>query len=78
MSPKSDSITKEQISSVIDSDIHDNVTVQETDSEALIAKIPHGYQCDYQLRIEELLSEIKFLTTTGRQLRKSRKGRDNP
>ena len=56
----------------------DFLTVQETDSEALIARIPHGYQCDYQLRIAELLSEIEFLRTTGRRLLKSCKGRDNP
>ena len=56
MSPKSDSITKEQISSVIDSDIPDNVTVQETDEETFIAKTPKTCQCDCQLRIAELLS----------------------
>ncbi len=55
MSPKSDSITKEQISSVIDNETT-ILTVEETDEEKFITKTPKTCQCDCQLRIAELLS----------------------
>ncbi len=77
ISHKSDSITKEQISSVIDNDTT-ILTVEETDEEAFIPKTPETCQCDCQPRIAELLSEIEFLKITGRRMRKSRKNRDNP
>jgi len=55
ISHKSDSITKEQNSSVIDNDMT-ILTVEETDEKAFIAKTPETCQCDCQLRIVELLS----------------------
>ena len=55
ISHKSDSITKEQSSSVVEDDTT-MLTVEETDNETFIAKTPETCQCDCQLRIAELLS----------------------
>ena len=49
ISPKSDSITNEQNSSFVSHSGMTMLTVEETDSEASIAKIPHGCQCDCNL-----------------------------
>ncbi len=55
MSPKSDSITKEQIGSAFDNDTTILID-EETDEETFIAKTPKTCQCDCQLRIADLLS----------------------
>ncbi len=60
ISHKSDSITKEQSSSVVEDDTT-MLTVEETDDTTFSAETPETCQCDCQPRIAELLSEIKFL-----------------
>jgi hypothetical protein len=77
ISHESDSVTKEQCSSVV-GDNTTMLTVGETDNVASSAQTPETCQCDCQPRIAELLSEIEFLKITGRRMRKSREGRDNP
>ena len=49
ISPKNDSITNEQNSSSVSYSGMTMLTVEETDSEASIAKIPHRCQCDCNL-----------------------------
>jgi hypothetical protein len=74
---RSDSITKEQNSSVVVDDTT-MLTVEEMDKVTSSASTPETCQCNCQPRIAELLSEIEFLKITGRRMRKSRKSRDNP
>jgi hypothetical protein len=77
ISHKSDSITKEQNSSVVGDDMT-MLTVEGTNTERSSAETPETSQCNCQPRIAELLSEIEFLKITGRRMRKLRKDRDNP
>ncbi len=72
--PMSDQITEEQSSSIDDSDTS-MFTVEATENKA---SCPESCKCTCQARIAELLSEVDFLKITGRRMRKSRKGRDNP
>ncbi len=70
----SDQITEEQSSSTDDNQTS-MFTVEATENKA---SCPDTCQCTCQARIAELLSEVDFLKITGRRMRKSRKGRDNP
>ncbi len=72
--PMRDQITEEQSSSIDDSKTS-MFTVEATENKA---SCPESCQCTCQARIAELLSEVDFLKITGRRMRKSRKGRDNP
>jgi hypothetical protein len=72
--PKSDQITEEQSSSTDDNQTS-MFTVEATENKA---SCPDTCQCTCQARIAELLSEVDFLKITGRRMRKSHKGRDNP
>jgi hypothetical protein len=72
--PKSDQFTEEQNSSIDDSKTS-MFTVEATENKASCSE---SCRCTCQARIAELLSEVDFLKITGRRMRKSRKGRDDP
>jgi hypothetical protein len=54
------------------------LAVEETESNTKGVETPDACKCACQPRLAEQLHEVDFLRITGRRMRKSRKGRNNP